>query len=126
MNITKLPLEATEYLHLYLPFKAAIDYNPVKYPNAGMGIDMVMGIDLRFNRVYTSNGTDHELKQIKPLLRPLSDMTEAEGKVLGNVVLNRDTGETNCMSHQFAYLLSKQFDLFGLIPAGLAINSTTY
>jgi hypothetical protein len=151
-----------DYLPLYLPFKAAINYNPEKYPNAGMYIDMITGIDLRYNKAYTSNGTSHELQQIKLLLRPLSDLTEKEAIEL--IALKFDhykhyegiriegeseteagaiyfTGVTethynrvpctqyfSCLNaEQYKYLLSEHhhFDLFGLIPNGLAIDNTT-
>jgi len=52
-----------------------------------------------------------------PILRPLSDMTEEEkiesGKLYKHLSPNYE---------QFRWLLSKSFDLFGLIDAGLAID----
>jgi hypothetical protein len=90
--------------------------------------------------------------EIKPILRPLIDMTEEEAKELGTMLLipngskysrahknNQDqwvvrygnvagefwiiTGEI-FNQHQTIYLLSKHFDPFGLIEAGLAIDKT--
>lgn len=62
---------------------------------------------------------------IKPILRPLSSMTEEEGNELEmmghNAVVNKF--EINQFhAARTRYLLSKGFDLFGLIEAGLAIE----
>lgn len=75
---------------------------------------------------------------IKPLLRPLSDMTEEELQECGNLVydfsddqsgldLNNHRWEDFYLttSEQFHWLLSRHFDLFGLIESGLAIDKTT-
>lgn len=76
---------------------------------------------------------------IKPFLRPLSSMTEEEaayiddefsfGHVMSNLSNSLKEGSLYQMrvSETFEitrYLLSKGFDLFGLIEAGLAIDST--
>lgn len=67
---------------------------------------------------------------IKPLLRPLSSMTEMEivemmGLYGGTASFRKDNPFTHRFSpEQFRYLLSKHFDLFGLIEANLAIDST--
>jgi hypothetical protein len=64
------------------------------------------------------------------ILRPLSDMTEEEEKEMiasqddvilegyTQILLKTDSGET------VRWMLSKGFDLFGLIDAGLAIDKT--
>jgi hypothetical protein len=64
--------------------------------------------------------------EIKLVLRRLSDMSEEENQewaetngALGNCSRYEDE------AHATAYLLSKGFDLFGLIDAGLAIDSKT-
>lgn len=71
-----------------------------------------------------------------PHLRPLSDMAEEELQECGNMIYDF-SGDPELNAHkwqdfeiglapeQFHYLLSKHFDLFGLIDAGLAIDSTT-
>lgn len=73
--------------------------------------------------------------EIKPLLRPLSDMTGKELQECGNMVYDF-TDEPDLNNHkwqdfqtllacdQFVWLLSKQFDVFMLIEAGLAIDKT--
>lgn len=86
--------------------------------------------------------------EIKPILRPLSDMTEEEKlefqelchlekESLGCITVSWDVLTekielgtahlTNVFQWTIGvkYLLSKHFDLFGLIEAGLAIDKTT-
>lgn len=77
-------------------------------------------------------------EKFKPILRPLSDMTEGELQECGNLVydFSDDTSGLGLNEHkwedftlllcveQFHWLLSKHFDLFGLIEAGLAIDKT--
>jgi len=76
-------------------------------------------------------------EQVKPILRPLSSMTEDEKKEIGFAafeVLRKDEFDNkrlpprniSCMwaARQTVFLLSKHFDLFGLIESGLAIDAT--
>jgi hypothetical protein len=64
----------------------------------------------------------------KPILRPLSDMTEDEKvefeatKVFVLATPVHHVGNMQWTPETFRWLLSKQFDLFGLIESGLAIN----
>lgn len=75
---------------------------------------------------------------VKPILRPLSDMTEGELQECGNLVYDFSDDQSGLdlnnhkledflltTSEQFHWLLKKGFDLFGLIPAGLAIDKTS-
>jgi len=67
------------------------------------------------------------LKNIKPILRPLSDMTEdeANNEVWETVPEYNDFKGLVChVSPAFRYLLSRHFDLFGWIEKGLAIDKT--
>lgn len=111
-----------------------------------------------------------QCSEIKPILRPLSDMTKEERKELWKLVFNREFGVNgniqlrdhlptpsgrtrwvlmsgverlgiqfdgkvwydsdlqhwNFSQHEVTrWLLSKHFDLFGLIESGLAIDKTT-
>ena len=85
-------------------------------------------------------------EQVKPILRPLSDMTEEEaremwskcygefdgGKCLLHLTATVDADERNDSEFDiilgypdaWRYLLSQHFDLFGWIDAGLAIDKT--
>lgn len=69
---------------------------------------------------------------IKPILRPLSDLNNKE---YGEYVytnehtieeFNRNTGSIEALRHSLVlFLISKHFDVFGLIPKGLAIDINT-
>jgi len=72
---------------------------------------------------------------IKLLLRPLSDMTEEEKKEISfdaykvmrkeqNPTANGTERAVTWAAKQTAYLLKQGFDLFNLIPEGLAIDKT--
>ncbi len=64
---------------------------------------------------------------VKPILRNLSGMTEEEMKELGiNSIdeLRGNTGQIIVLAKDIPYLLSKGFDLFNLIPEGLAIDKS--
>lgn len=70
-------------------------------------------------------------RTVKLVLRPLSDMTEIEAN--DNELVDVQKGllsfgerlQMYMTATQFAKCLKMRFDLFGLIPAGLAIDSTT-
>ncbi len=61
---------------------------------------------------------------LKPLLRPISSLTEQEGLHLHNLYSDTAHPRVN-QAATTAYLLSLGVDLFGLIEAGLAIDKTT-
>lgn len=67
-----------------------------------------------------------------PILRPLSSMTEEDQRNLSRIDRAFAERYSNDQERAFLieaqkiqYLLSKHFDLFGLIEAGLAIDATT-
>lgn len=109
-----------DYLHLYLGCEAYWQEDGIKstYPKA-IDYDMLKNADW-----------------IKPLLRPLSDITEEElddCTILSADMMNiisdpfskeRMIVEFECNARVNKYLLSKGFDLFGLIEDGLAIDKT--
>lgn len=105
-----------DYLHLYL----GANYD------AGNGIDVI-----NINTLAYLNEFPSAWERIKPILRQLSDMTEEEHKE--HESLQTNYGEVGCgcigtlivdNGKSIVYLLSKHFDLFGLIEAGLAIDKT--
>lgn len=72
---------------------------------------------------------------LRPILRPLSDMSEKEMQECGNMAYDfRDDPDLNKWEWkdfqtlldptQFMCLLSKGFDLFNLIEDGLAVDAT--
>jgi hypothetical protein len=64
---------------------------------------------------------------LKPILRPLSDMTEEEKKEFDLIEHNGSSYPTvaYALAPCFKWLLEKHFDLFGLIEAGLAISASS-
>ena len=115
-----------DHLHLYLGCEALVEgYTNRKYPFNYRGI-------INYQLLLESGQHYSSVKAIKPILRPLSDMTEEEareGEIWGvwhDVNLMGEDWDTFGFSpHNFKHLLSKGFDLFGLIEAGLAIDKTT-
>lgn len=87
-----------------------------------------------FGMVVLNGNITHGLtwdNECKLILRPLSDMTEEEKNYIDE--LQKIEDEISCPllrvhktrhGEQLRYLLSKGFDLFGLIDAGLAITKT--
>lgn len=85
---------------------------------------------------YQLNSIRQSGREVKLILRKLSDMTEEEmdevwyGHETKTVLVldYKNSGITRKValcSERTRYLLSKGFDIFDLIPAGLAIDSTT-
>lgn len=66
-------------------------------------------------------GRGFRYSQVKPILRPLSDMTDEEKEV----IWWRLDDHMLFSPRDFQYLLSHRFDLFGLIESGLSIDKTT-
>lgn len=64
--------------------------------------------------------------EITPILRPLSDMTEDEKNEVLRICEKdrRFKSSVNYEAIRTRYLLSRHFDLFGWIDAGLAIDKT--
>lgn len=90
---------------------------------------MYYNLDERSSNFHTFFiGEDH----IKPILRPLSDMMEEERAEFGwqddadfeELFKDGQISKNTYNAWMFPILLSKGFDLFGLIEAGLAIDKT--
>lgn len=61
----------------------------------------------------------------KPLLRPLSDMTDEETRQYKNIRIKfYSDNECEKNAARFQWLLSRHFDLFGLIESGQALDKT--
>lgn len=103
-----------DYLHLYLPYnlqclrKGEGDDN--YFEMTGMLWDSTEKIWAVYFEIEQNDCS--VLEDVFPILRPLSDMTVEEDN-------HRNTGFAT------AFLLSKHFDIFELIEAGLAIDKTT-
>jgi hypothetical protein len=160
-NIENRSKKLEDYLHLYLGCDVQADGNLVGkllgYSARGFKEDDVMvfyTVQMSDDEDYwTVFNDDRSMDRIKPILRPLSDMTQEEAiettkpvVIYGNVrkyeVYENSFGkkvvswgesmrekyvpqdETCYVPRQFVFLLSKHFDLFGLIEAGIAIDKT--
>lgn len=67
-------------------------------------------------RLDHSHSNEFYYHHCKPLLRPLSDMTEEEIKIYESM--------QSRLWEQFVWLLKNRFDLFNLISSGQAIDKT--
>lgn len=77
---------------------------------------------LKNPRTLTGRWLDSLVKKgisVKPLLLPLSKMTEDDSNRMGVLMTLTQTAE------EMASLLSKGYDLFGLIASGEALDKTT-
>jgi hypothetical protein len=116
-------MKLEDYLHLYIGCEGiaeTIAKFKTRLVISNHTNDMRDGVDLE----------DAIQHNFKPILRSLSDMTEEE-KIELSALLEWPEPKTvmnNRYSRYspkiFLYLLSKHFDLFGLIEAGLAIDKT--
>lgn len=119
-----------DYLHFYIGCEVVSVYptNP-QSPQIlnGKFYDQIMNCKYE-HFVYHS-------KWIKPLLRPLSSINDEEidevwyGEETQNVLVmeykrNSNTRKVALCSERTRYLLSKGFDLFGLIDSSLALDKT--
>jgi hypothetical protein len=134
-------MKLQDYLHLYIGCEGiaeTIAKFKTRLVISNHTNDMRDGVDLEDAIQYN----------FKPILRPLSDMTEEEFREIFNPIQPKDVADEDFkdamqnliengidafdfdgMSAQTVFeltrkLLSKHFDLFGLIEAGLAIDKT--
>lgn len=138
-----------DYLHLYLGCECI-----VKEPGESAFKSVLEGIQRgKFLLKEYGHLLLWEAAEIKPILRPLSDMTEEElieqenifkiyepdfevtpdmrknawEKIKNDGIMAVEFSEDNnplMVFELFRYFLSKHFDLFGLIESGLAIDKT--
>lgn len=124
--------DINDYIHLYLGCEILFDNKIWTLDKVGGRTCKLIRVDQfnKFIEIYPSQG--------KLILRPISDMTNDEWKefedILGKdfskmIVIDSASKEDSFVRicHTFngtAYMLSKQFDLFGLIDAGFAIDKT--
>lgn len=117
-----ISMNIKDYLHLYLGCEATDGF-------AITGALTEVSIDtFGESCVIGMNGMSYRftVDAIKPILRPLSEMTAEERKTWANVRFPDNTRlePIQWEAESVRYLLSRQFDLFGLIEAGLAIDKT--
>jgi len=149
------------FLHLYLGCECLFIASGSEERRTEQGVLVEMPFKGTEWGIIHSEFLPHEVKiyafvhDIKPILRPLSDMTEEEKIMLcclnltnewkpGHIIQtnDEDIAAMRVFDHKgnykslyipknkispsnFLWLLSKHFDLFGLIESGLAIDKTT-
>ena len=88
-------------------------------------IESMNGVDTDCIRV--EGVVDYHTGEYKPILRPLSDMTEEEKRVVlaPSSIIHDEHSEAKAMALSTNYMLSRHFDLFDLIDSGEAIDATT-
>lgn len=113
-----------DYLHLYLGCDVEYNLSSMRYVLIGIESDAAYIFSESIGMQIVS------MFRIKPILRPLSDMTEEDYAYLNDGYNNSDKhsryGSHYWEAEQTRYLLSKHFDLFGLVESGLAIDKTTF
>lgn len=123
---TKMEKNIKDYLHLYLGCDVkSLSGGTMIYTLTGVGRKQAMFNDGYGNEMWLAEN------DYKIILRPLSDMNkdeeheyEATKKVIKASPVHQIGVVVN--THESTrYLLSKHFDLFGLIESGLAIDKTT-
>lgn len=116
-----------DYLHLYLGCDLLIEdqlvVQLVGFEQNGRSFYPVIR-----NKKNWDKAVVNDLSLIQLSLRPLSDMTDEEKYKLQNMVgaleYHHFKNDGICSPIAFRFLLSKHFDLFNLIPEGLAIDKT--
>lgn len=152
--------ELKDYLHLYLGCEVELNNGGSKVYNRKLvavgGVDDELYCKLRLGKAGKGqlvHGIFLKEGRVKPLLRPLSDMTEEEMRGWALIAAPREnmtddyikkshedflkqvskkgldafevnSGEFHLAFELTHYLLSLHFDLFGLIESGLAIDKT--
>jgi hypothetical protein len=120
--------ELKDFIHLYLGAKVRYTYYDYEENTWTVWEQLTTNV---LNKITT----DWSIKDIQIQLRKLSDMTDEELKSLrserGNLKgveradMNYIIRLTTWSPEDVRYLLSRHFDLFGLIESGLAIDSKT-
>lgn len=114
------------YLHLYLGCKIFVrDIGGVAYEDSIDGMVVDESVNLKQYGDFYFDEPDGAMIQL--LLRPLSDMTLDEMAILqidGLDDLRGNLGDLLMKTSDFLMLLHWGFDIFDLIPSGLAIDAT--
>lgn len=133
-----------DYLHLYVGCEVSREHSESrskKFIEHGRLVGVSASeVEVGETVAVIDAGLDHfhewYVSETKPLLRPLSDMKEEEAAHIDRMARRQKDGQVTPANTKFVtgirtetaealvYLLSKSFDLFGLIEDGLAIDKT--
>ena len=110
-----------DYAHLYLGCEVTI---PNRYNFGGIITDLkigiITGIKDEFVNISYIPGF-HPIVNFKPIMRSLGSITSEE---IENINWSPSPNGKRYDPSSVVYLLSKGFDLFGLIDAGIALDKT--
>lgn len=129
--------ELKDVIHLYLGCECMIGDTKWKKPEIHPD-DLAPGIDLNYGKPIKSIIDYHTLQayshKITPMLRSLDSITEEEKREFFKLqygdekyderLVRVSTSLHTLFPETFLYLLSRGFDLFGLIESGQAIRKT--
>lgn len=112
----------------------------VKCSHKNEGIFSLTCIDLEYNYIYVKHGgfkigePEINHRHIKPYLFPMSSMTEEQKKELNDITdldieiaisnIKNDTPNYVTCLNRLNWLLKNHFDIYNLIPMGLANDAT--
>ena len=125
--------ELKDYIHLYIGCELIGKLHGKPTKGLLTGISGEYEAEIQFFEEDGINVFEYpeynDFEKVKLILRPLSDMTEEEKLFVYNFDIwlgGMSVNESLPINAEITYfLLSKHFDIFGLIPAGLAIDKTT-
>lgn len=121
-----------DYLHLYLGCDVAREHSESRskkfFEHAKLIGITASEVEKGKTVAILEVGLDHfhewYVEETKPILRPLSDMTNEERVILKYYNNDASIPDKLFNAAGFWFLLSKHFDLFGLTDAGLAIEKS--
>jgi len=93
-------------------------------------VDIVTEIDYQYNLISSLNYGSYHISDFKPILKSLSYLTKEELKSQGfwhhiDYLTNEKQNPLEAPFNMVQYLLSKHYDIYGLIEKGLAIDKDT-
>jgi len=108
-----------KHLAPYLPYK-------LKYANTkNEKINTFRSLSIDINMVDFGYGDAMELFEVKPILRPLSDLEEFSPAIWEYGIKKGKVNVNQIQYLEALVLFKNHFDLFGLIEKGLAIDINT-
>lgn len=127
-------MKKIEFKHLapYLPYGLKVMYTDGK-------IYEVCGLNIYSDCILNVSGVETlPFKDIKPILRPLSDLSEVGNQMerdCNHTIWYENGAWSDSMTDDFSidwipkvcyeWLIERHFDVFGLLDSGLAININT-
>ena len=111
-----------KYLCMALPYKVIIQEFDDEYGYNDYELKSIESDYFSENDPCIEGWYLNRIENVKPYLRPMSNMTEEEKKEYFNRTMTIDIVKTS--KEVIDYCLSNHFDFMGLIPKGMAIEVT--